>query len=102
MAPRRTAHRLRAMSVRTLSRPAKLEREAESLATPGAYVTDGTRLFRCLASHEGGVVLLEDCVSLECIHFYFDEVASGMRLVKPASERGRRPFREWAVLGSNQ
>lgn len=104
MAPPRTAHRLGAMSVRLLSGRATPGREAEFPAAPGAYVTDGTRLFRCLETHEGGEVALEDCASFECIHVYFDEVASGMRLVKPAPERDRRPFRhqQWAVLGSNQ
>jgi hypothetical protein len=72
------------MSVRLLSRFVKPGREAEFQAAPGAYVTDGTRLFRCLETHAGGVVALEDCASLECIHVYFDEVASGMRLVKAA------------------
>ncbi len=72
------------MSIRQHSRVAKGGSKAQPATTPGGYLTDGTRLFRCLESHVDGTVLLEDCSGLECIHLNFDEVASGMRLVKPA------------------
>lgn len=50
---------------------------------PGAYITDEVRLFRCLPSEGDGAVLLEDCLSLEHILCSFEELATGMRLVKP-------------------
>lgn len=53
-----------------------------------AYLTDETRLFRCLPSSDGDTVLLEDCLTLEYFHFYFEELAKDMRLVRPAGSCG--------------
>ncbi|MFN8163889.1 MAG: hypothetical protein U0R26_08665 [Solirubrobacterales bacterium] len=52
------------------------------------YLTDETRLFRCLPGSGGGTVLLEDCLTLENFHFYFEELAKNMRLVRPAGSCG--------------
>lgn len=59
-------------------------RQLQARFAPGAYLTDGKRLFRCVPSEDPGAVLLEDCLTLEYIHCYFDEVAT-MRLVRSAA-----------------
>lgn len=51
MASHRTAPRFGAMSVRSPTRPATRGRAAETQTEPGGYVTDSTRLFRCLETH---------------------------------------------------
>jgi len=50
-----------------------------------AYLTDESRLFRCLG-RDGSLVLLEDCATLESFAYPADELAAtDMRLVVPAS-----------------
>jgi hypothetical protein len=44
---------------------------AKRLPSPGSYLTDGTRLLRCVAvpTGEGSAVALEDCASL-AVEYY--------------------------------
>jgi hypothetical protein len=52
-----------------------------------AYLTDESRLFRCLG-WDGRLVVLEDCASLEAFAFPADELAAaGLRPVEPARAR---------------
>ncbi len=76
----------------------------DSLLTPNAYLTDESRLYRCLSRdrvmRDDEMVLLEDCQTLEAILCPLDElVATDMRLVKP-DENAEAPPREptgWAM-----
>lgn len=70
------------MKVSLLHLPRRSRVDFEPQVSPGTYLTDGTRLYRCVPSEDPGAVLLEDCVTLECIHCYFDEMAT-MRVVRP-------------------
>ncbi len=55
-----------------------------SVLRRNAYLTDESRLFRCLG-WDGSLVLLEDCLTLEAFAYPADELtATEMRLVKPA------------------
>jgi hypothetical protein len=48
------------------------------------YLTDESRLYRCLG-WDGSLVLLEDCATLEAFAYPAEELAAtDMRLVKPA------------------
>ncbi|HET7199007.1 MAG TPA: hypothetical protein VFI86_10090 [Burkholderiales bacterium] len=59
----------------------------ESVVRRNSYLTDESRLFRCLG-WDGSLVLLEDCGTLEAFAFPADELAAiEMRLVKPAPAR---------------
>jgi hypothetical protein len=55
----------------------------------GAYVTDGSNLFRCISvddsRHPDAAALLEDCLSLEVLILPATEVAAAdLRVVRPA------------------
>ncbi len=79
----------RAMNVPLLKPPSRVGSEGlDSLLTPNAYLTDESRLFRCLSRdrvmRDDEMVLLEDCQTLEAILCPLDELmATDMRLVKP-------------------
>ena len=58
----------------------------------GAYLTDGTRLFRC-DRRDQGTVVLENCRTLELICCAFAELGQAeLRLVVPMSHPPRGPF----------
>ena len=49
-----------------------------------AYLTDGTRLFRCLPAEAGPMLMLEDCQSLELFLASVEELLDAeLRLVTP-------------------
>jgi hypothetical protein len=53
-----------------------------------AYLTDGTRLFRCV-SCEGATALLENCLSLEVVVCSLNELAAAeLHRVNPANGEG--------------
>lgn len=73
----------------------------DSLLAPNAYLTDESRLYRCLSRdrvmRDDEMVLLEDCQTLEAILFPLDELmAADIRLVNP-DESTEAPHREPAV-----
>lgn len=74
------------MSIRLLPRNHGIERaDLRSVLKPNTYLTDESRLFRCLG-WDCSLVLLEDCATLESFAYPADELAaSEMRLVEPAS-----------------
>lgn len=84
----RRQHRLAAMNVPLLKQTAKAKPAGlVPDLTPGSYVTDEKRLFRCLSRDPtaGGdeMVLLEECVTLEVIMCAAEELAATqMRMVE--------------------
>ena len=47
------------------------------------YITDGSRLFRCVVGERGSMLMLEDCKTLELILCSVAELAQAeMRIVK--------------------
>lgn len=55
-----------------------------SVLKRNTYLTDGSRLFRCIG-WDRSLVLLEDCMTLEAIACSAEELrTAGMRLVQPA------------------
>lgn len=77
------------MNTRLLKHPIQAKTETTDLATrltPGAYITDGTDLFRCV-SRDDAIALCEDCITLDVIVFTMEDLtAAGVRLVKPATQ----------------
>jgi hypothetical protein len=77
------------MNVPLLKQAAKAKPAALApYLTPGSYVTDEKRLFRCLSrdpmAGADEMILLEECVTLEVIICAADELAAAhMRLVEP-------------------
>lgn len=74
------------MNVSLLNRPRRRRLDREPEVSPGTYLTDETGLYRCVPSEDPSAVLLEDCLTLEHIHCYFDEVAT-MRVVRSGARR---------------
>ena len=69
--------------------PVKLDRarpNKRQAITAGAYLTDGTHLFRVLPDSCYGAVLLEDCSrpNLYAQEMKVSEVLAKMRLVRPS------------------
>ena len=78
--PTYVADVLRAPDIPTSPRPGLLP-VAE--LRHNSYITDGCRLFRCILSERGPMLMLEDCRTLDLVLCSFAELAeTEMRIVK--------------------
>lgn len=75
------------MAISLLTRNRRLEQaDVRSALKCNTYITDESRLFRCLG-WDGSLVLVENCATLESFAYPADELAATeMRLVEPASK----------------
>ncbi len=76
------------MAIPLLTRNRGIEKtDLRSALKRNAYLTDESRLFRCLG-RDGSLVLLEDCATLDSFAYPADELAAtDMRLVVPTATR---------------